>query len=573
MAKSRAEAKKDHVAIAWKYQAGVLTGKIPACRWIRLACERNKRDLNRQGRKFGFRFCPERAARICKFIELLPHVKGEWAARGEKIELEPWQCWILCCVFGWLEYNTDRRRFRIVYTEVPRKNAKSALTSGVALYMLAADGEEGAEVYSAATKRDQARAVYDTARGMVDRLPAMRQSLGVQTNSLAIFIPGKMSTFKALAKAKGGGGANHDGLNVSCAVVDELHAHPDASMWDVLCSAVGSRAQPLIWAITTAGHNRASVCYEQRTYLCKILEGVTADERMFGAIWSIDADDDWRKPEAWIKANPNWGVSVMPDAIEAACSKAVNLSSARSEFLTKHLNVWLNADAAWMDMQAWDACADPSLRIEDFKNDECIMGADLAAKDDFCSVVKLFRREISGVAHYYAFARHYNNAAAIERNPNPSLKAWAEDGHVRVVPGNATEFEPVELDIRADFDTLRAREVAFDPHQAWQISQNLTAAGHQVVEFAMNVGNLSEPTKELMALVSSGRLHHDGDPVLAWMISNVVGHTDAQDRIFPKREKSMRHNKIDGAIALIIALGRWMQAPKVAEKSFKVMII
>lgn len=565
---------RDYCAIARQYQEDVLKGRIPACHWVRRACERQKKDLVKQNAKsYQFRFDEQAASRVCRFIELLPHVKGEWAARKELIVLEPWQIFILTCVFGWLDKESGRRRFRVVYTEVPRKNAKSALTSGVALYMLSADGEEGAEVYSAASKREQAKIVYDTARAMVDKLPAMRSALGIQTNSLAIFRPGSNATFRSLAKARSGGGGNHDGLNIHLGIVDELHAHPDSSMWDVLTSGVGARSQPLIWAITTAGHNRAGVCYEQRSYLCKVLDGVANDDRFFGMIWTIDKEDDWRKPDSWIKANPNWGVSVNPEAIESAARKAITLASARGEFMTKHLNVWVNSDSAWMDMQAWDNCADHTLKLEDFTADECIIGADLASKDDFASYVRVFRRyDDDKVAHYYAFAEHYNNEKAVDNNPNPAMDGWAAEGLIHVCKGEATGFNDIEEALKKDCENLRVNEIAFDPHQAWQISQNLKDEGLEVIEYGMNVGNMSEPTKELAALVASGRFHHNGDPVLAWMVSNVVAHTDARDRIFPKREKSMLHQKIDGAIALIIALGRWMQKTE-STPTFEVFVI
>ena len=552
---SQSLATADPVARADAYIAGVLGGSIVAGKWVRLACQRQKDDL---GRKWQYTFDRDKANRVCRFVEALPHIKGSQFA-GRNMALEGWQCFILTAVFGWLRPD-GRRRFRTAYTEVARKNGKSSLSSGVALYLLAADGEAGAEVYSAATTRDQARIVWNDAKAMAVRSPDLRRACGIETSAHAVYVPRTSSTFKALSRDQQG---NLDGLNVHGAIIDELHAHKARDVWEVIETATGARTQPLVWAITTAGFNRAGICYEQRGYVLKILDRVNEDETYFGIVFTLDDGDDWTDPANWPKANPNLAVSVEPDDLARKASKAMQLASAQNGFLTKHLNIWVNADTAWMNMQAWDRCADPSLDEADFEGADCIAACDLATKTDIAANLRLFEREIDGQAHYYAFANYYLPEDAAEDGRNSQYAGWAIEGRLTLTPGNVTDFAYIEDDLREVARRVRLREVAFDPWQAAQIMQRLEAEGMKVVEYRQTVQNMSAPMKELEALVLSGRFHHNGDPVLAWMVSNVVCHVDAKENIYPRKERP--ENKIDGVIALIMAIGRAMLSQPAAQ--------
>jgi phage terminase large subunit-like protein len=527
---------------------------------VRRACQRHLDDLKRARRKdFAFRFDPEKANKAIRFIEALPHIKGEFA--GQRLILSDWQCFVTGAVFGWVHKKTGLRRFRTVYIEVPRKNGKSSWSAGIALYMLCADGEEGAEVYSAATVRDQARIVWDTAKRMVERTPALRRALGVAAGAHAIFVDRTASTFRALSREHQG---NLDGLNVHCAIIDELHAHKDRGIWDVIETATGARSQSLVWAITTAGFNRSGICYEQRAYLCKVLDGKAKDETFFGVIYSIDSglrgrkDDDWTNPQIWRKANPNWGISVKPDDIERKARKAMQVASATNNFLTKHLDVWVNADTAWMSMRAWDKCADEDLQLESFAGMDCIVALDLATKTDLAAKVFLFWRDLEEqegkfARHYYLFGRFYLPEEAIEDGRNSQYPGWAETGTISTTPGNVTDFDVIEEEVRADAAKFHIIACAFDPWQASQMSQHLLQDGLPMLEYRQTVQNMSEPMKELEKVVLQGRLHHTGDEALAWMMSNVVCHTDAKENIYPRKE--MPENKIDGAVAAIMAFG------------------
>jgi len=541
---------RDYVAIAQEYARDVVAGVIPACKWTRLACQRQLDDLAREG--WGYRFDADRATHVCRFIEKLQHVKGRWARERQRLTLEPNQIFRLTTVFGWVD-SEGCRRFKTVYVEVPRKNAKSTESAGVALYCLVADDEPGAEVYSGATTRDQAKVVWDVARRMVDRDAGMRGRFGVATGAHTVYVDETGSFFRPLSRDQQG---NHDGLNVHCAIIDELHAHKTRELYDVLETATGSREQPLLWQITTAGFNRAGICYEQRAYVLRILEGIVDDPEYFGIIYTIDEDDDWTDPDVWRKANPNWDVSVDPGDIARKARKAMEMAAARNNFLTKHLNLWVNADTAWMDMIAWDRCGDSTLSEEEFLSEQCYAALDLASKVDIAAKLKLFVREIDGAAHYYAFGKYYLPEVAAEDGRNSQYSGWADEQRLVLTPGNVIDYEFIKQDLRDDASRFELVEVPYDPFQATQLSTELLAEGFPMLEMRPTVLNFSEPMKELERLVLSGRFHHDGCPVLAWMINNVVCHMDAKDNIYPRKE--FPENKIDGAVALIMALGRAM---------------
>lgn len=512
---------------------------------------------SRPGSEYIWR--PEAAERVLHFIELLPHTKGEWARRGETIKLEPWQCFVIGVPFGWLRPD-GLRRFRTVYIEVPRKNAKSTISSGIGLYMLAADGEAGSEVYSAATTRDQAKIVFQAAQQMARRSEGFRRTFGVEVPAHTIIQAASGSKFAALSAD----GETLDGLNVHCGIIDELHAHKSRAVWDVMETATGSRSQPLLWAITTAGSNQAGICYEQRKYVTKLLDRVAQDETYFGAIFTIDEGDDPFDKDSWRKANPNYGVSVYPDDLERKARKAQQMPSATNNFLTKHLNCWVNADTAWMDMAAWERAADRTVTPEQLAGCRAWIGIDLATRSDIAAVRVLVERD----KQLFTFGKHYVPEETVEVSDNASYSGWVRTGHLIATDGAVTDFGVILDDLEELCRQFQVQEIAFDPYQALPLQQALMDRGVRLpmIDVSPNVKNFSPAMKEVEALVLDGRLKHDGDDCMTWMVRNVVAHTDAKDNIYPRKEHAA--NKIDGLVALLLAVSRWMvgQQPSVYSR-------
>lgn len=550
----------DHVVEARDYADRVVAGLVPACKWVRAACQRFIDDLEASAAGTSpWEFRPDLAARACAFVELLRHVKGKWA--GERLTLEAWQKFILANVFGWVSRETGLRRFRTVYLEVPRKNAKTTILGGIGLYMLTADGEYGAEVYSAATTEEQAAIVFQIAQQMARMDGEFRAKFGVEVLTNSLLVKDTGSKMVPLS----GKGSTLDGLNVSCALIDELHAHKTATVHDVLDSGTGARAQPLLVKITTAGSNRSGVCYDQRDYLTKVLnvtlrrhggmghriDGSAAeDDRTFGMIYTIDEGDDPFDEATWAKANPNFGVSVDIDDLRAKAAVARVQAARLTEFLTKHLNVWVNADSAWMNMAAWDKCANPSLRPEDCAGRQAVIALDAAFRKDLFAKVVLVRDGDRAKV----FSQCYCSEGFLEQKGLEQLRGWAADGWIRTTPGDVLDIEAVREDLRADLALFDVLEVGFDPWALSQFAGEMMAEGAPMVEVRSNVQNFSEPMKRLDAMVAAGEIEHQGDPVLAWMISNVVCHTDVKDNIYPRKERP--ENKIDAAVGLIMAVGR-----------------
>jgi phage terminase large subunit-like protein len=536
----------DYQSIASQYVTDVLQNKVLSNKYVQLACRRQLDNLMNEGTSgFPYVYDPSKGERVCQFVEQLPHIKGKLA--GEKINLEPWQIFILMTAFSWVHKDTGYRRFRRVYIEVPRGNGKSAMSSAIGLYMMCADGEGGAEVYSFATTRDQAKIVFGDAQQMARKTAGLRNHFGIEVNAHNINQLKTASKFEALSAE----GSTLDGLNTHFAIIDELHAHKTRAVYDVVETSIGKRTQSMLWVITTAGSNRAGICYEVRGFVKKVLEKTGSDHTQFGIIYGLDdKDDDWTTEEALKKANPNWGVSVMPEVLLPLQAKAMSMPSAANNFRTKHLNEWVNADVSWMDMRAWEACADSSLSVEDFQGEPCYIALDLASKTDIAAKMLLFVRD----GHYYAFGDYYLPRETVDKGENSQYSGWESLGLLTVTDGAIIDFMVIENKILEDCKQFEVVEVPYDPFQATQLSMRLLNQGVNMVEVRPTVLNFSEPMKQLEALVLDKKFHHNGDPVLTWMVSNVVCHMDAKDNIYPRKER--HENKIDGVVALIMALSR-----------------
>jgi phage terminase large subunit-like protein len=552
----------EYVERAQQYMRDVLNGVIPTCKWTRLAVQRQADDLARPvSDEWPWIFDADRAARPCAFAELLPHIKGKWARDGKRLELEPWQCFILTTVYGWVHHETRLRRFLEAYEEEARKNGKSAKGSALLLYMLTADGEHGAECYTAATTRDQARIVFDDAKAMAERSPGLRTHLGVAIMQHSLTVAHTSSKAAPLAAE----GSTLDGLNVHFALLDELHAHKTRAVYDVIDSARGAREQSLLWTITTAGTDRSGICYERRTHVTKILDRVVQDERVFGIIYTLDDGDDHFDPAVWIKANPNLGKSVQLDELMAQASKAQAMPSALSNFLTKRLNVWVSGESPWMDMRAWERCGSAAAGIESIPDGAKVyMGLDLAQKKDFAALALAWQDDATG--KWGVCTRLYLNELAIQESGNAHLAGWARQGYVVVTDGDLTDFDVVADDMRTYCRRFAVQEIAFDPALSMYFAGKLIEEGLPLVEISQRAVFFTPALIQVENMVREGKLQHEGNPVMGWMVSNlVVKQSKFNELMAPVKERP--ENKIDGPMAMLMALGRALSNER-TETSF-----
>ena len=552
MVAARAKRPKTLHPYAWE----VLQGREVAGPLVRLACERSYNDHKQHGReakKRGLVFDVGAAQHINEFFPLLRHSKGRKWARQPFI-LSPWQEFVNWEVFGW--YRLDgTRRFRSVYIEIARKNGKSTYLAGLGLYGLTLDNEPGAEVYTFATKLDQARIIHSEAIRMVKQSPALRSRLTVQKNSISW--AGPMSKYEPL----GSDSKTLDGLNTHFGLGDEVHAHRDGELYEVIETSQGSRDSPLMFSITTAGSDELSFCYSQRDYASQILRGVFDDDRWFGYIACLDEGDDWRDPKVWKKANPNLGVSVFEDYLEGKVQEATQNARKQNAIRRLHMNEWMRAATRFLDLEEWDACAGdlmPGELERMLVGRECYMGVDLAVTTDIAAVVAIFPPEEPG-GLYDVVCRFWVPEDTIpERVARTKLPydEWHRDGWLLATPGNVTDYEEIEAEIDVLCERYRVREIPFDPWNATATSTALEKKGANVLTIPGTYKNMSPPTKALEMLVKSQRLRHGGHPVLRWMADNleVKEHDGALRPIKPKN--AMSHKKIDGMVALIMALAR-----------------
>ena len=575
-----------HAGRAEQYARNVVSGGVAACRYVALACQRHLGDLKAQEQQdFPFEFNTSAANRICRFIELLPHVKGQWAERGEQLRLEPWQCFMVAVPFGWRWKATGLRRYRIAYIEVPRKNAKSTISAAVGLYMFARDGEHGAEVYSGAGTEKQANEVFGPARLMAKSTPELLEAFGIGVGAKNLSTLSNNSKFEPIIGKPG------DGASPSCSITDEYHEHATSEQLDTMLTGMGAREQPLAWVITTAGNSIEGPCYDLRSDVVKMLEGSVDNPELFGLIYTIDEGDAWDSVEALRKANPNAGVSTREQYLLSQLRDAIHNPRKQSTYKTKHLNVWVTASSPYFNLEKWKRLADPGLCVEQFAGEPCWVGLDLASKLDLTAYVRLFVREQPGSCsrcrgtgrladepcprcdgageaaeeHYYPFLKSYLPEERLGPAESAHYRGWAAGGWLSATAGNMTDYDEVEEDIVADAERCPVAELGFDPYNAAQLITHLVNHGIECVEVPQTVPHLSEPMKWVQALIEDGRFHHDGNPVLTWGISNVTAKEDRNQNVFPRKEKP--ENKIDPCVALIIAVGRAMSCTAKPEPS------
>jgi phage terminase large subunit-like protein len=554
-AKAAKSAAFPHVSDMERYVSDVLSWKIPACKWVKLACERHKRDMKAaESKSFPYLFDPAKANRACKFIELLPHTKGKWALPDPKtrmnqtIQLEPWQKFVLCSLFGWVKKRTGKRRFHKARLYIPRKNGKSMFGAGIGLYMLTMDNEPGAEVYSGATSEKQAWEVFGPARQMTLKQPLMAQGLRLTINAQSIVRESDNSKFIPVIGKPGDGASPH------CAIIDEYHEHKTSELIDTMETGMGAREQPLSLVISTAGSDTAGPCREDWKACERILEntGGFEDDTTFCVIWTTDADDQWDTEAALVKANPNWGVSINAERILAELKVAQQSARKQSAFKTKYLNQWVTAKDGFFNVSEWSKLERP-IKREDYKDMPCYLAGDLASKHDLVALMQLFCLPDKRFA---LFGKYYLPAATLDLPENQHYRNWQIAGWIESAGDDVTDLDSFKADATELCSNYQVEEFPFDPNRAWGVFPALQREGLPVVEYRNTVLTMSEPMKELDALIRSGRIIHNGDPVLAWAIANTTGKMDLKDNVYPNKESPA--NKIDPVVGTLMALGRAM---------------
>jgi phage terminase large subunit-like protein len=553
---------KGKATSAERYIEDVLANRIVVGQRVRQAVERHVQDLE-TAKERGLRFDPKAAKHVLDFFSLLRHSKGEWA--GQPFVLAPWQAFLLWVIFGWKRADGNRR-FRTAYIEIGRKNGKSTLAAGVGLYLFAADREPGAEVFTAATKRDQARIVHGEAINMVRMSPGLQRFIQVFKDNLSMLRTN--SKYQPL----GADADTMDGLNVHGAIIDELHAHKNRNLWDVLETATGARRQSLIFAITTAGFDKLTVCWQQHSYGEQILDGIVEDDSCFVFIAALDPEDDWTDPSVWIKANPNLGVSVKLESLQEQCAKAESLPAAQNAFRRLRLNQWTEQADRWIDIGVWDEGAH-AVDPEELAGRSCFAGLDLSTTTDISAFVLAFPPEDDGEL-WKVLCRFWipeaNVAKRVQRDRVP-YDQWIRDGFIEATSGNVIDYTVLHQRIQEDGERFRIRQIAFDRWNATQLSTQLTDDGFEMMPFGQGFGSMSGPTKEVEKLIVGRQIAHAGNPVLRWMMSNVSVKQDPAGNLKPDKSKSTE--RIDGVVALVMAVGRATLEPEPREPTYQVFII
>jgi phage terminase large subunit-like protein len=535
-----------------KYARDVVAGKIVACKWIVLACQRHLDDLRTNNKKTSkYVFDKPAAERVCKFIQNMPHTKGKWAREGATIDTEMWQCFFVCCIFGWKVRATGLRKYRTAVLIVPRKNGKSALAAAIGLYMLSADDEYGAEIYSGATTEKQAWEVFRPAKIMAEKCEDYRDMYGVTVNASNICQESDGSRFEPLIGNPG------DGSSPSLSIVDEYHEHKTDALYDTMQTGMGAREQGLMLVITTAGDNVSGPCYQLQTTLQRVLEGIIEDETLFGMIYTIDREDQdkWDTEDALIKANPNYGISISDDFLKNRLNDALNTSRKQAIYKTKHLNIWVGAREAYFNLQRWNESADKSLKMQQFKEYKCYLSMDLASKIDIAALSIIFKIADND---FVRFGKYYLPEKTINQPQNEHYQEWNNDGWLTETEGEMIDYEVIFDDIVDLCTRFDVEELSYDPFQATMLVTKLMGQGVPVIEIPATVKNFSDPMKHVDGLIRSRRIRHNGDPVYTWMLSNVVAKEDAKENVFPRKAADRDENKIDGVVADIMAFNRIM---------------
>jgi phage terminase large subunit-like protein len=540
--KKHPNCKKGH-----EYAVSVVDRKITACQYVIGACERYLRDIEETNKDFYFDW--DAAEKYLRTVQKFEHVIGHWP--NKYIIYEPWQCWIWMNILGFKIKSTKFRRFRVAHLELARGNSKSAMSSQACLYFLALDDPNGNQISAVATKKDQARIVLDSARAMARKNSSFLKHTGVKVLAHCVVHSKSNSIVRALASEHSG----LDGLNDILAVCDELHAMK-RDTFEVISSGMSKRPDSLILCITTAGQDVHSVGFSQSSYAKKVALSEVNDEQFFSAVYTLDEGDNWDDEKVWIKANPNLGVSVDLTTLRSKVDKALVTPADIPNIKIKHMNLWISEAKAFYDQAQWDKCYDPTLKIEDFKGKSCRMGLDLASHIDITSNAFLFREGDV----YSIFDKSYIPEETVREAKNMLYDDCIARGFLIATKGAAINYDFIREECEAGAKEFKVLECLYDSWNATETAQKLSNK-IEMVKIAMNVANFSEPMKKFDALMRSGKIRHNGSPLLRWCIGNVVAKEDHNGNVYPR--KSHEKLKIDPVIAILMALAGWLQDEQV----------
>lgn len=501
----------------------------------------------------GCTFRPERAERVREFFRaFLHHSKGRWA--GKPFDLLPWQ-WedIVLPLFAWT--NPDgSRRFRVAYIEVPKKQGKSTLCSGLSLYMLIADGEEGSEVYNAAADRKQASIVFNEAANMVRGSPALSYHCELVSSVKRIYFPRTNSIYEALSADV----PTKEGLNIHGLIFDEVHAQRSRKLWDTLRYGGASRRQPLIVAITTAGYDRESICWELHQQAKAVLNGSGTNPEFFAYIRAAESEDDWQSEVTWRKANPSYGITINPKSFTIEAKDAQSSPAKENVFRRYRLNQWTQQAVRWLSMEQWDKCV---ITERDLARRVCYAGLDLATTTDMAALALWFPEFRKAKLYYWC---PVETAKERERRNKQRYDSWIARGFVKATEGNTIDYETIREDILKLCNQHKLKVLCVDRWNVSQLANELVAKGVRVEGYGQTYKAMTGPCRELERLVINGELDHDGNPVLRWNAENVAVNMDVQQNLKPNKKESQE--KIDGVVALLMAIGR-QQADEIIKES------
>lgn len=534
-----------------KYASDVLSGQIVCGRLIRLAVERFCKFLEERD---DLVFREDRVDYVIRFISLLKHYTGRHA--GTSFILQPWQAFVVACIYGFYHKDTGERVVQSVYIEMARKNGKSAFAAALCLYHLIADGESGAEVYLAANSKDQVKlSSWPLCSNFAKGLDPKGKRLEIYRDMV------KFETAKSWLKVLAADSTKLDGPNPSMFLLDEYHAAKSSALKDVLQSGQGMRDDPMQVVITTAGFDKMGPCYQMRTMCVEILEGLKEDDNIFAAIFSLDEDDDWKDESVWLKGNPNLDVTVKMSYLRGQVKKAVNSPSEEVGVRTKNINEWCDSAETWIPDDRIIAVTD-KVEISQFGSDaECYVGIDLSTTTDLAAVSYMIPHD----GKMYFKTDYYLPRESLKTKKNKEQYGeWARLGYLKITPGNVIDYDCILEDILQMDSKVFIMKVGYDSWNATQFVINAETRGLPMEPISQSIGNFNRPTKEMERAVLSGMVVIDNNPITRFCFKNVVMKVDYNGNTKPS--KQFNDKKIDGVVAMIEAYGVYLLSPHYVEE-------